>query len=36
MTQEQAIARLSRYQTEKPSEWQVEGEKMRYAESKGW
>ena len=36
MTQEQAVARLSRYQTEKPSEWKVEEEKIRYAKSKGW
>ncbi len=36
MTQEQAIARLSRYQTEKPSEWRVEEERIRYAKSKGW
>ena len=36
MTQEQAIVRLSRYQTEKPSEWRVEEERIRYAKSKGW
>ena len=36
MTLEEAIARLSRYQTEEPSEWRVEEERLRYAKTKGW
>jgi hypothetical protein len=36
MTQEEAIARLSRYQSDEPSEWRVEEERIRYAKSKGW
>ena len=36
MTLEEAIARLSRYQTEEPSEWRVEEERLRYAKAKGW
>lgn len=36
MTQEEAIARLSRYQSEKLSEWMVAEEKIRYARAKGW
>ena len=36
MTQEEAIARLSRYQSDETSEWRVEEERIRYAKSKGW
>lgn len=37
MTQEEAIARLSRYQSDKPSEeWMVAEEKIRYAKAIGW
>ena len=36
MTQDEAITRLSRYQSDEPSEWQVEEERIRYAKSKGW
>ena len=36
MTQDEAIARLSRYQSDEPSEWQVEEDRIRYAKSKGW
>ena len=36
MTQEEAIARLSRYQSDESSEWMVAEEKIRYAKTKGW
>lgn len=36
MTPEEAIARLSRYQSDEPSEWMVAEEKIRYAKKKGW
>ena len=36
MTQEEAIARLSRYQSDEPSDWRVEEERIRYAKTKGW
>ncbi|MBO6050884.1 MAG: helix-turn-helix transcriptional regulator [Victivallales bacterium] len=36
MTQEEAIARLSRYQSDESSEWMVAEEKIRYAKEKGW
>ena len=36
MTQEEAIVRLSRYQSDEPSDWRVEEEKIRHAKSKGW
>jgi AraC-like DNA-binding protein len=36
MTQEEAIARLSRYQSDEPSEWRVEEERLQYAKTRGW
>lgn len=30
------IDRLSRYQSDEPSDWRVEEERVRYAKSKGW
>lgn len=36
MTIEEAVARLSRYQTEEPTCWRVEEERTRYAKEKGW
>ena len=36
MTLEEAIERLSRYQSDGPSDWRVEEERVRYAKSKGW
>ena len=36
MTLEEAIERLSRYQSDEPSDWRVEEERLRYAKSKGW
>ena len=36
MTLEEAIDRLSRYQSDEPSDWRVEEERVRYAKSKGW
>lgn len=36
MTLEEAIERLSRYQSDEPSDWRVEEERVRYAKSKGW
>ena len=36
MTREEAIARLSRYQTNEPSKWREEEEKRRRAKENGW
>ena len=36
MTQEEAIARLSRYQSDTPSTWREEEEKRRQAKAEGW
>ena len=36
MTIEEAVARLSRYQTEEPSDWRVGEDKIRYANRNGW
>lgn len=36
MTQEEAIARLSRYQTNEPSKWREKEEKRRRAKEEGW
>ena len=36
MTLEEAIDRLSRYQSDKPSDWRVEEERVLYAKSQGW
>ena len=36
MTQEEAIARLSRYQSDTPSTWCEEEEKRRQAKADGW
>lgn len=36
MTQEEAIARLSRYQSDTPSTWREEEEKRRQAKVEGW
>ena len=36
MTIEEAVARLSRYQTEGPSDWRVGEDKIRYAKRNGW
>ena len=36
MTLEEAIDRLSRYQSDEPSDWRVEEERVRYAKLKGW
>lgn len=36
MTQEEAIARLSRYQSDEPTKWMVAEERIRYAKAKGW
>lgn len=36
MTQEEAIARLSRYQSDTPSTWREEEEKRRQAKADGW
>lgn len=36
MTREEAIARLSRYQTEEPTDWRVKEDVIRYAKEKGW
>ena len=36
MTQEEAIERLSRYQSQEDSAWRVEEERLQYAKSKGW
>lgn len=36
MTQEEAIASLSRYQSEAPSVWREEEEKRRQAKAEGW
>ena len=36
MTQEEAIARLNRYQSDKSSEWMVAEEKICYAKANGW
>ena len=30
------IDRLSQYQSDEPSDWRVEEERVRYAKSKGW
>jgi ribosome-binding protein aMBF1 (putative translation factor) len=36
MTQEEAIARLSRYQSDEPSKWHEEEEKRHHAKASGW
>ena len=36
MTQEEAIARLSRYQSDEPSKWHAEEEQRRQAKASGW
>ena len=36
MTREEAIARLSRYQSETPSEWREKEEAYQTAKSQGW
>lgn len=36
MKQEEAIARLSRYQSDTPSTWREEEEKRRQAKAEGW
>lgn len=36
MTQEEAIARLSRYQTNEPSKWREKEEEYRRAKEEGW
>ena len=36
MTIEEAVARLSRYQTEETADWRVEEDGIRYAKEKGW
>jgi len=36
MTQEEAIARLSRYQSDEPSKWREEEKKRRQAKEAGW
>ena len=36
MTQEEAIARLSRYQTNEPSKWHEKEEERRRAKEEGW
>lgn len=36
MTQEEAIERLSRYQSDQPSKWREEEEKRRRAKADGW
>ncbi|MBQ3710375.1 MAG: helix-turn-helix transcriptional regulator [Bacteroidales bacterium] len=36
MTQEEAIERLSRYQSDRPSKWREEEEKRRRAKANGW
>ncbi len=36
MTREEAIERLSRYQSHEDSTWRVEEERLQYAKSKGW
>ena len=36
MTQEEAIARLSRYQTNEPSKWREKEEERRRAKEEGW
>lgn len=36
MTREEAIARLSRYQTNEPSKWREEEKKRRRAKEDGW
>ena len=36
MTQEEAIARLSRYQTNEPSKWREKEEERRHAKEEGW
>ena len=36
MTIEEAVARLSRYQTKGPADWQVGEDKIRYAKRNGW
>ena len=36
MTQEEAIARLSRYQTNEPSKWRKKEEEHRRAKEEGW
>ena len=36
MTQEEAIARLSRYQTNEPSKWREKEEERRCAKEEGW
>ena len=36
MTREEAIERLSRYQSQEDSAWRVEEERLQYAKSKGW
>ena len=36
MTQEEAITRLSRYQSTTPSAWREEEEKRRQAKAEGW
>ena len=36
MTQEEAIERLSRYQSYRPSKWREEEEKRRRAKANGW
>lgn len=36
MTREEAIKRLSRYQSQEESTWCVEEKKLQYAKAKGW
>ena len=36
MTQKEAIARLSRYQTNEPSKWREKEEERRRAKEEGW
>ena len=36
MTREEAIERLSRYQSQEDSTWHVEEERLQYAKLKGW
>ena len=36
MTQEEAITRLSRYQTNEPSKWREKEEERRRAKEEGW
>ncbi len=36
MTIEEAVARLSRYQSEEPADLRVEEDVIRYAKEKGW